>query len=41
VAARYVFDHGQKPVILIGPVSQIVPEVLAMHRAYWATRGSL
>jgi tRNA(Arg) A34 adenosine deaminase TadA len=41
VAARYVFDHGQKPVIVIGPVAQIVPEVLAMHRAYWVTRRSL
>jgi len=35
VGARYVFDHGQKPVDLIGPVDEIVPEVVAMHEAYW------
>jgi tRNA(Arg) A34 adenosine deaminase TadA len=38
VAARYVFDHGQKPVDLIGPVPAIVPEVVALQRSFWATR---
>ena len=38
VASRYVFDHGQKPVELIGPVPEIVPEVLALQAQFWATR---
>jgi tRNA(Arg) A34 adenosine deaminase TadA len=35
VASRYVYDHCQKPVDLIGPVAEITAEVAAMHRAYW------
>lgn len=38
VASRYVFDHCQKPVELIGPVPEIVPEVVELQRGFWATR---
>jgi len=38
VPARYVFDHCQKPVELIGPVAEIAGEVLAMQQAFWAQR---
>lgn len=38
VPSRYVFDHWQKPVELIGPVPEIVPEVVALQRDFWATR---
>ncbi|MGY4830640.1 nucleoside deaminase [Sphaerotilaceae bacterium SBD11-9] len=38
VASRYVFDHCQKPVDLIGPVPEIVPEVVALQRSFWAAR---
>lgn len=38
VSSRYVFDHGQKPVELIGPVDEIVPEVVAQQRAFWSRR---
>ena len=36
VSARYVFDHCQKPVELIGPVPEIAGEVLAVHHAFWS-----
>ena len=38
VSSRYVFDHCQKPVELIGPVVEIAQETVAMQRAFWATR---
>jgi tRNA(Arg) A34 adenosine deaminase TadA len=38
VSSRYVFDHGQKPVELIGPVTEIAQETIAMQRAFWAGR---
>ncbi len=38
VSSRYVFDHGQKPVDLIGPIPEIAAETIAMQRAFWATR---
>ena len=36
VSARYVFDHCQKPVDLIGPVAEVAPEVIALQRAFWS-----
>jgi hypothetical protein len=38
VSSRYVFDHCQKKVDLIGPVPEIVPEVLALQAQFWASR---
>ena len=38
VESRYVFDHCQKPVELIGPVPEVVEEVVALQRAFWANR---
>ena len=38
VSSRYVFDHCQKPVELIGPVAEIAPETIAMQRDFWAKR---
>jgi len=38
VSSRYVFEHGQKPVELIGPVPEIAAETVEMQRAFWATR---
>ncbi|KKW67082.1 CMP deaminase [Lampropedia cohaerens] len=38
VASRYVFDHGQKPVELIGPVAALQDEIQAQHQAFWAGR---
>jgi len=38
VSSRYVFDHCQKPVELIGPVPEIVAETVAMQRDFWASR---
>ncbi|MCR5865445.1 nucleoside deaminase [Aquincola sp. J276] len=36
--SRYVFDHCQKPVDLIGPVPEIAAETVAMQQAFWAQR---
>jgi hypothetical protein len=38
VPARYVYDHCQKPVELIGPVPEIAGEVLALQKAFWSRR---
>ena len=38
VPARYVFDHCQKAVELIGPVPAIAEEVLAVQQAFWSGR---
>lgn len=38
VSSRYVFDHCQKPVELIGPIEEIIEETLAMQQAFWAQR---
>lgn len=38
VPSRYVFDHCQKPVDLIGPVPEIAAETVAMQQAFWAQR---
>jgi tRNA(Arg) A34 adenosine deaminase TadA len=36
VGARYIFDHGQKSIDLIGPVDEVFPEVVAMHEVFWS-----
>ena len=36
--SRYVFAHGQKPIVVIGPVPHIEPEIAQLQRAFWATR---
>lgn len=38
VPSRYVFDHCQKAVELIGPVPEIAAETVAMQKAFWAKR---
>ncbi len=35
VTARYVFDHGQKKIDLIGPVDELVPEIVGQHQQFW------
>ncbi len=38
VPSRYVFDHCQKPVKLIGPVAAVEGEILAVQQAFWGAR---
>ncbi|WP_269497367.1 nucleoside deaminase [Castellaniella sp. S9] len=38
VSSRYVYDHCQKDVELIGPVPEVIPEVGALQREFWASR---
>ncbi|WP_420992097.1 nucleoside deaminase [Cupriavidus sp. 30B13] len=38
VPARYVFDHCQKAVELIGPVPEMEAEIAALQRQFWAGR---
>ena len=38
VPSRYVFDHCQKAVELIGPVPEIAAETIELQRAFWAGR---
>jgi tRNA(Arg) A34 adenosine deaminase TadA len=32
---RYVFDHGQKQILVVGPFSELEAEILAPHRDFW------
>lgn len=32
---RHVFDRGQKPVQVIGPVPEVEAEIAALHRDFW------
>ncbi|GAA5235516.1 nucleoside deaminase [Verticiella sediminum] len=36
VSSRYVFEHSQKPVQVIGPVPEIQAEIEHLHRKFWA-----
>lgn len=38
VPSRYVLDHCQKPVALIGPVPAMAAEIAAQQQAFWAAR---
>lgn len=38
VSSRYVFDHCQKAVDLIGPVPEVAAEVLAVQTEFWKRR---
>jgi tRNA(Arg) A34 adenosine deaminase TadA len=38
VPARYVFDHCQKPVALIGPVPELAAEIAAQQQRFWSSR---
>src|SRR5258708_4066642 len=35
VSAKYIFDHGQKPIRLYGPIADIETETLDLHREFW------
>ncbi len=38
VPSRYVFDHCQKPVQLIGPVPEMAAEIAQLQQRFWASR---
>ncbi|MFT3803516.1 MAG: nucleoside deaminase [Burkholderiaceae bacterium] len=38
VSSRYVFDHCQKPVELIGPIPEMESEIAAQQQVFWAQR---
>lgn len=35
VSSHYVYAHGQKPVVLIGPVEELIEETRQLHRDFW------
>jgi tRNA(Arg) A34 adenosine deaminase TadA len=35
VPCRYLFEHGQKPIQVLGPVPAVEEEVAALHRGFW------
>lgn len=37
---REVFSHGQKPVVVVGPVAKLTEELIAPHRTFWQHRGT-
>lgn len=39
VSSRYVFDHCQKRVELIGPVADVEDDVMRVQRAFWQTHA--
>ncbi|SEA90423.1 Cytidine and deoxycytidylate deaminase zinc-binding region [Variovorax sp. YR216] len=36
---REVFARGQKNIEVIGPVAEVVEDMIATHRGFWETRG--
>ena len=38
VSSRHVFDHGQKPVDLIGPVPEMETEIADLQARFWSNR---
>ncbi|MEY2683427.1 MAG: hypothetical protein RJA09_571 [Pseudomonadota bacterium] len=39
VPCRLVFERGQRPVTVQGPVPQARDSLLALHQGFWASRG--
>ena len=37
--ASSVFAHGQKDIVLVGPVHEIEEETLSLQQAFWQARG--
>lgn len=35
VSCRYVFEHGQKPIEVVGPVAALDEEISALHKSFW------
>jgi tRNA(Arg) A34 adenosine deaminase TadA len=35
ISARYVFEHGQKAIVTIGPVLAVEAEIAELHAAFW------
>jgi tRNA(Arg) A34 adenosine deaminase TadA len=35
VPCRYIFDHGQKDIRVIGPVPEVEAEIAELHRGFW------
>jgi tRNA(Arg) A34 adenosine deaminase TadA len=35
---RHVFQRGQKPIEVIGPVPEVEPEIAELHRQFWSSR---
>jgi tRNA(Arg) A34 adenosine deaminase TadA len=38
VPCRYVFDHGQKPIQVWGPIAAVEAEIVALHSGFWRGR---
>ena len=35
VPSRHIFDHGQKPIQVLGPVAAMEEEIARLHRGFW------
>lgn len=40
VPCRYVFDHGQKPIQVWGPVPAVAAEIMQLHQSFWQQPSS-
>ena len=38
ISARYVFEHGQKEIVTIGPMPAVESEIAALHATFWNAR---
>ena len=36
VPSRYVFEHGQKPISVIGPIPEVEDEIALVHKNFWS-----
>ncbi|MBM7344480.1 nucleoside deaminase [Pantoea coffeiphila] len=38
IPASYIFRHGQKDIVLLGPVAEVEDETLSLQREFWLAR---
>lgn len=36
VPCRYVFEHSQKQIDVLGPIEEVIPSVVELHRDFWS-----
>lgn len=35
IPCRYVFDRGQKPIQVWGPIPEVEAEIIQLHQGFW------
>jgi tRNA(Arg) A34 adenosine deaminase TadA len=35
VPARYIYEHSQKSIEVVGPIPEVEEEIVSLHKAFW------